>query len=48
MHHTPAQAQWEAGVEPDRMADDRGREAVAGVAGESRRRYPVRLLAPTG
>ena len=30
-----AQAQREAEVQPDRVADDLGREAVAGIAGET-------------
>ena len=33
------QAQREAEVEPDRVADDLGREAVAGVGGLARRRH---------
>jgi hypothetical protein len=32
-----AQAEWEAEVEPDRAADDLGRESVAGVRGLGRR-----------
>ena len=40
-----AQAEGEAEVQPHRVADDLGRKAVAGVAGASRRRHPVRLPA---
>src|ERR1700738_1512604 len=42
LHH--AQPEREAEVEPDRMADDLGREAVPGVAGASGCRHPTRLL----
>src|SRR5687768_6454632 len=38
-----AQAEREAEVEPDHVADDLGREAVAGVAGAGGRRHPARL-----
>src|SRR5215208_6298958 len=41
-----AQAQGEAEIEPDRVADDLAREAVAGVAGDGRCRHPVRLRDP--
>ena len=40
-----AQAEREAEVQPNRVADDLGRKAVASVAGEGRRRHPVRLPA---
>ena len=39
-----AQAEREAEVEPDGVADDLGRTAIAGVAGASRCRYPARLI----
>ena len=42
-----AQAQREPKVKPHGMADDLGREAVAGVAGAGRRRHPTPLLGPT-
>jgi hypothetical protein len=38
-----AQAERKAEIQSNRMADDLGREAIAGVAGGSRRRNPVRL-----
>src|SRR3954471_24122072 len=38
-----AQAQRKAEVEPDRVADDLGREAIAGVARDGGRCHPVRL-----
>src|SRR4051795_12709254 len=41
-----AQAEREAKVEPDRVADDLGREAIAGIAGANGRRHPLRLPAP--
>ena len=41
-----AQAQREAEVEPDGVADDLGREPVAGVAGRGRRCHPARLPGP--
>ncbi len=41
----PAQAEREAEIQPDRMADDLGGEAIAGIAGKGRRRYRVRLPA---
>ena len=41
-----AQAQGEAEIEPDGMADDLGREPVAGVVGEGGRPHPVRLPDP--
>src|SRR5919199_3008214 len=41
-----AQAEREAKVEPDGVADDLGREAVAGIAGANGRPHPVRLPAP--
>src|SRR4051794_36275136 len=41
IHH--AQAQREAEVEPDRVADDLGRKAIAGVAGAGGRCHLVRL-----
>jgi Domain of unknown function (DUF6398) len=40
-----AQAEREAEVQPNGVADDLGRKAVASVAGEGRRRHPVRLPA---
>src|SRR3954465_14714519 len=40
-----AQAEREAEIQPNRVADDLGRKAVASVAGEGRRRHPVRLPA---
>jgi hypothetical protein len=43
--HMP-QAQGEAEIEPDRVADDLGREAVAGIAGTRRCRHPARLRDP--
>ena len=42
IHH--AQVEREAEVQLNGMADDLGREAVAGVAGAGGRRHPVRLL----
>src|SRR4051812_10873952 len=39
------QAEREAEVQPDGMADDLGREAVAGITGANERRHPVRLPA---
>ena len=44
VHH--AQAQGKAEVEPDGVADDLGREPVAGIAGTSGRGHPVRLPDP--
>jgi len=41
-----AQAQGKAEVEPNGVADDLGREAMAGVAGSGGRCHPVRLPAP--
>ena len=41
-----AQAQRKAEVEPDRVADDLGREAVAGIAGAGGCRHPAYLSAP--
>src|SRR5919202_4036276 len=38
-----AQAQGEAEIEPDRVADDLGREAVTGVAGTGGHCHPDRL-----
>jgi hypothetical protein len=38
-----AQAEWKAEIEPDGMADDLGRKAIAGVAGRGGRYHPVRL-----
>jgi hypothetical protein len=43
--HVP-QAQGEAEIEPDRVADDLGRKAVAGVAGRGRHCHPSRLRDP--
>ena len=40
-----AQAEREAEIQPDRVADDLGREAVAGIAGANGRRHPLRLPA---
>src|SRR3954464_13537296 len=40
-----AQAEREAKVEPDGVANDLGREAVAGIAGANGRRHPVWLPA---
>src|SRR5215213_987471 len=42
-----AQAQRKAEVEPDRVADDLGREAVAAVAGGGTGRHSVRLRDPS-
>ena len=38
-----AQAEWEGGIKPNRVADDLGRKPVAGIAGKVRRDHPVRL-----
>jgi hypothetical protein len=38
-----AQAEREAEIQPNRVADDLGRKPVAGVAGGGRRCHPVRL-----
>ena len=38
-----AQAEWKAEIEPDGMADDLSREAIAGVTGRGGRYHPVRL-----
>src|SRR5215213_109842 len=43
--HMP-QAQRKPKIEPNGMADDLSREAVAGVAGDGRCRHPVRLRDP--
>src|SRR5215213_1707 len=41
-----AQAQGEAEIEPDGIADDLAREAVAGIAGTGRCRHPEWLMRP--
>src|SRR3954447_26003975 len=41
LDHT--QAEWEAEIKPNRVADDLGRKPVAGVAGGSKHCHPVRL-----
>jgi hypothetical protein len=38
-----AQAERETEIPPNRVADDLGWKPVAGVAGQGRRRHPVRL-----
>ena len=43
LDHT--QAEREAEIQPDGVADDLGREAVAGIAGANGRRHPVWLPA---
>jgi len=37
---------WEAEIQPDGVADDLGRKPIAGEAGASRCRHPIRLLTP--
>jgi len=41
-----AQAQGKAEVEPDRVADDLGWKAIAGIAGKGGRCHPGRLRNP--
>src|SRR4051794_5847697 len=41
-----AQAERKAEIQPNRVADDLGREAVAGIAGANGRRHPLRLPTP--
>jgi hypothetical protein len=44
LHH--AEAEREAEIQPDAVADDLGREPIPGVAGASACRHPTRLLTP--